>query len=265
MKNLLRKNVGITIILILTLSFMGSEVLAVDRAVTINQTNNVVHLSGPAQLPPRNVNMSPGGLDQYTISITNNTGSNVNLRFIEATETVVPRRLRYFDLRVYINNVLSIEERVHNVTERHLHTIAPGETVNVRILIGLSRNAGNQFQNARFTILWEMALRSPIIIDDDDEIDLGIVQGVEEEDDDDRIIIPGRRPGGGITLIPETGQSRIIFYALYLSIGFVLILIAIILLKRDREEEEEDDDGQDEEKNNTEVEEENSDEQENSD
>ncbi|MCL2383781.1 MAG: LPXTG cell wall anchor domain-containing protein [Oscillospiraceae bacterium] len=234
MKNVSKKIVVI-IILILALSFMGSATFAFDRSVSVNHSNNVVYLSGPAQMPPRNVTMSPGSLDEYTISITNNTGSNVNLYFIEATEIIAPQQLGYFDLRVYINNNLYIEERVVDVTEEHMYVIAPGETVAVAILIGLSQDAGNEFQGATFTILWTMAITSPIIVEDDEDIDLGIVQGVDRENEGNQ----------GGNRIPQTGQSVIIYYVLYGAIAIVILFIIIILFKRRKEEEEEENDEND--------------------
>ncbi|MCL2354443.1 MAG: hypothetical protein FWC68_00840 [Oscillospiraceae bacterium] len=228
MKSISKKVLFLLMIVLIILSLMRSVVFAIDRNISVNITNNVVHLSGPTSAPPKFIDFSPGDETEYVIAIANNIPDEVNLYFNEVTGNLSNERLSYFVLRVYIDNILYIDEYFSDVTEQHMYTIDQGETVNVTLVIGLSTRAGNEFQNSAFTLTWRLQLTS--------EIDLGITMGVDEDEDEDD---DAGGTGGRFPLIPQTGQGRIIYFSLFLAIAFVLIIIAIVLLKRDKDEEEE--------------------------
>jgi len=232
------------LVIILVLVF-NTNVFAADMDVIVTLNDDTIHLNKTVNSSSVSGKIDPGDGLYYSIKIKNDTSKNINLYFVEITESITAKKMNEITLEIYIDGTLYITGNANIIAEDYIYSITPSQEIEVTIRVGLCTTAGNEFQKSSFNITWKIGvidkLKEIENKEDDEEIGLGIIEEIEEveenETSDNNQNKHNLSETGKITIIPKTGESRKIYIILSVLIATTLIYIAIILLRKDKQEE----------------------------
>jgi len=229
---LCNKKIIFLMLFLVFLLTLNTIVSAADMDVIVGLNNDTVYFNKIVDSVVTFKNIAPGDGVDYTIKIKNETPKNINLYFIEATKNINIDKLNTIALDIYIDGSLYLSGTANDIAEKFIYNMNSNEEIDILIKIGLSKHAGNEFQDVILNITWKVGAVGEY--KEDEDLKVSIIEEITEGNDNNI----SQSEDGKIIMIPKTGESKIIYYILYILIFVILVYIIILLFKKDKKEDD---------------------------